>query len=94
VTLATLGLVVARLRAAHETIEQISAYPVDRIPEALRISRATLEVIRQNLVIALITVGALLAGVLMREVNMAGRMLVHELLVLIVILNGMRLMRA
>lgn len=28
--LATLALVAARLRAAHETIEQLSAYPVDR----------------------------------------------------------------
>ena len=65
-----------------------------RIPEALRISRATLRVIRQNLAIALVTVGLLLAGVLMREVNMAGGMLVHEASVLVVILNGMRPLRA
>jgi Cd2+/Zn2+-exporting ATPase len=65
-----------------------------RIPEALRISRATLRVIRQNLALALVTVGLLLSGVLLREVNMAGGMLVHEASVLVVILNGMRLLRA
>jgi Cd2+/Zn2+-exporting ATPase len=67
---------------------------LDRIPEALRISRATVRVVRQNLVIALATVGVLLAGVLLGHVNMAGGMLVHEVSVLVVILNGMRLMRA
>ncbi len=65
-----------------------------KIADALRISRKTGNVIRQNLVIAVATVALLLAGVLVREVNMAGGMLVHELSVLIVILNGMRLMRA
>ena len=67
---------------------------LERIPEALRISRATLRVIRQNLVIAVLTVAFLLAGVAMREVDMAGGMMIHELSVLVVILNGMRLMRA
>jgi Cd2+/Zn2+-exporting ATPase len=65
-----------------------------RIVDALRISRRTNRVIRQNLAIAVVTVGFLLAGVMMKEVNMAGGMLVHEASVLIVILNGMRLMRA
>jgi Cd2+/Zn2+-exporting ATPase len=67
---------------------------LDRIPEALRISRATVRVVRQNLAIALATVGVLLAGVLIGQVNMAGGMLVHEISVLVVIFNGMRLMRA
>ena len=67
---------------------------LELIPEALRISRMSLRIIRQNLVIALLTVAFLLAGVLMREVNMAGGMLVHQISVLIVILNGMRLLRA
>ena len=66
----------------------------ERIVDALRISRKTRSVIRQNLVIALGTVALLLTGVMMREVNMAGGMLVHEASVLVVILNGMRLMRA
>ena len=65
-----------------------------KIADALRVSRKTTGVIRQNLVIAVATVALLLAGVLMGEVNMAGGMLVHELSVLVVILNGMRLLRA
>lgn len=65
-----------------------------RIVDAVRISRKTTGVIRQNLAIALLTVAFLLTGVMMREVNMAGGMLVHEIAVLVVILNGMRLMRA
>lgn len=65
-----------------------------RIVDAVRISRKTSAVVQQNLAIALLTVAFLLAGVMMREVNMAGGMLIHEASVLIVILNGMRLMRA
>ena len=64
-----------------------------KIPEAIRISRATMRNIRQNVVVALATVTLLLAGVLLGEVHMAGGMLVHEASVLLVILNGMRLLR-
>jgi Cd2+/Zn2+-exporting ATPase len=65
-----------------------------KIAEAMRLSRATVGNIRQNVVIALTTVAALLAGVLLGEVHMAAGMFVHELSVLVVILNGMRLLRA
>jgi Cd2+/Zn2+-exporting ATPase len=65
-----------------------------RIPEAIRLSRTTLRNIRQNVAVALVTVGALLAGVLAGEVHMAGGMFVHQASVLLVILNAMRLMRA
>ncbi|HYP59562.1 MAG TPA: hypothetical protein VEQ36_03965, partial [Thermomicrobiales bacterium] len=61
--------------------------------EAVAISKATMRNIRQNVTIALAAVSALLAGVLVGEIHMAGGMLVHEASVLIVILNGMRLMR-
>jgi Cd2+/Zn2+-exporting ATPase len=64
-----------------------------KIPEAMAISRATLGNMRQNLVIALVTVVGLLAGVFSGHVHMAGGMLVHQLSVLIVIANGMRLLR-
>jgi Zn2+/Cd2+-exporting ATPase len=67
---------------------------LSKIPEALRLSRMTLRIIRQNLGIAMVTVAALLLGVLLGEVNMAGGMLVHEISILVVILNGMRLLRA
>jgi Cd2+/Zn2+-exporting ATPase len=64
-----------------------------KLPEALRLSRATLRNIHQNVLIALATVAGLLIGVLLGEIHMAGGMLVHEASVLIVILNGMRLLR-
>ncbi|SFJ54141.1 hypothetical protein [Aerobium aerolatum] len=59
----------------------------------MAISRATLGNMRQNLVIALVTVAGLLAGVFSGDIHMAGGMLVHQLSVLIVIANGMRLLR-
>lgn len=65
-----------------------------KIPEAIRLSKATLRNIRQNVSIALVTVAALLAGVFLGRVDMAGGMFVHELSVLVVIVNGMRLLRA
>lgn len=62
-----------------------------KIPEALRLSKRTLANIHQNVGVALITVAALLIGVFAGSVNMAGGMLIHELSVMLVILNGMRL---
>jgi Zn2+/Cd2+-exporting ATPase len=64
-----------------------------KVPEAIRLSKATLKNIRQNLAVALITVTLLLAGVLLGRVHMAGGMFVHQISVLIVIANGMRLLR-
>jgi Zn2+/Cd2+-exporting ATPase len=65
-----------------------------KIAEAIKLSRATLRTIRQNVVIALLVVAGLLLGVLLGEVHMAGGMLIHELSVLVVIANAMRLLRA
>lgn len=71
----------------------LMADDLNKVPEAIRLSKATLRNIHQNLAIALITVTFLLAGVLLNEVHMAGGMLVHQASVLIVIFNGMRLLR-
>ena len=65
-----------------------------KINEAVEVSRATLRNMRQNLVIALLTVAGLLAGVFAGHVHMAAGMLIHQLSVLIVIANGMRLLRS
>jgi Cd2+/Zn2+-exporting ATPase len=65
-----------------------------KIAEAIRLSRATLQTIRQNVVIALLVVASLLLGVLLGQVHMAGGMLIHELSVLVVIANAMRLLRS
>jgi len=64
-----------------------------KVNEAIEVAKATLRNMRQNLVIALVTVAGLLFGVFAGEVHMAGGMLIHQLSVLVVILNGMRLMR-
>lgn len=63
-----------------------------KIPEAIRLSRATLRTIRQNIAIAVVTVAALLAGVALGDIRMAGGMAVHELAILVVVLNSLRLL--
>lgn len=64
-----------------------------KLPEAIRLAKRTVSVMRQNIAIALITVVVLLVGVFAGGVTMAVGMLVHEGSVLIVILNAMRLLR-
>ncbi|MBB1482965.1 cation-translocating P-type ATPase [Tessaracoccus sp. MC1865] len=66
---------------------------LSRIPDAISLAKRTAGVMRANIVIALITVGTLLAGVLFGGVTMAIGMLVHEASVLVVIVNAMRLLR-
>ena len=65
----------------------------DQLLQARTIARATLWNMAQNTAIALITVAVLLAGVVGGVVHMASGMLVHEISVLVVILNAMRLIR-
>ncbi len=65
-----------------------------RLPHALGLAKATARNMRQNIVIALGVVLILLASVLFSEwMNMSIGMLVHEASILVVILNGMRLLR-
>ncbi|GAA3773969.1 cation-translocating P-type ATPase [Microbacterium kribbense] len=64
-----------------------------KLPEAISLARRTVNNMRQNIVIALVTVALLLLGVLLGGVTMAVGMLVHEASVLIVIANAMRLLR-
>ncbi|TDC61745.1 cation-translocating P-type ATPase [Actinomadura sp. GC306] len=64
-----------------------------KLPRAVGLARRTVAVMRQNIAVALGTVGALLAGVLLGGITMAAGMLVHELSVLVVIGNAMRLLR-
>lgn len=63
------------------------------LPRALRLARRTSGVMRQNVVIAVAVVALLIAGVLAGGVTMALGMLVHEVSVLVVIINAMRLLR-
>ena len=64
-----------------------------KLPHAIAVARRTVRVMRQNIAIALVTVGLLLAGVIAGGVTMAAGMLVHEASVLVVIVNAMRLLR-
>lgn len=64
------------------------------LPDALRLARRTVRTMRQNVAVALGTVGLLLAGVLAGGVTMSLGMLVHEASVLVVVVNAMRLLRS
>jgi len=64
---------------------------IERVPQAIGLSRRIMGVVRQNVAFAVAVVLALLIGVVTRHVFLAGGMLVHEASVLLVILNGMRL---
>lgn len=64
-----------------------------KLPEAISLARRTVNNMRQNIAIALITVSLLLLGVLIGGVTMSIGMLVHEASVLVVIANAMRLLR-
>ncbi len=64
-----------------------------KLPEAISLARRTVATMRQNIVIAVTTVVLLLLGVLLGGVTMAIGMLVHEVSVLVVIVNAMRLLR-
>lgn len=66
---------------------------LSRLPHAIRLAKKTVSIMHQNIAIALGTVALLVAGVLMAGVTMSLGMLVHELSVLVVILNAMRLLR-
>lgn len=65
-----------------------------RLPHALGLTKATANNMLQNIIIAVGVVLILLASVFFSEwMNMSIGMLVHEVSILVVILNGMRLLR-
>jgi Cd2+/Zn2+-exporting ATPase len=64
-----------------------------KLPEAISLARRTVANMRQNIAIALTTVSLLLLGVLLGGVTMTIGMLAHEVSVLVVIINAMRLLR-
>lgn len=66
---------------------------IDQLVHAYSLAKATVRNMKQNTVIALGTVVLLLTGVLFQKVFMATGMLVHEVSVLVVIINAVRLVR-
>jgi Cd2+/Zn2+-exporting ATPase len=65
----------------------------DQLVHAYSLAKATVRNMQQNTFIAIGTVVLLLTGVLLRQVFMSTGMLVHEISVLVVILNAIRLVR-
>ncbi len=66
---------------------------ISRLPHALGLTKATVRNMKQNIVIAVGVVLLLFAGLFFGNwVNMSIGMLVHEASILVVIINGMRLM--
>ena len=64
-----------------------------KLPESISLAKRTVNVMKQNIAISLITVVLLVVGVFAGGVTMSLGMLVHEGSVLVVILNAMRLLR-
>ena len=65
-----------------------------RLPHALGLTKATARNMRQNIVIAVGVIVILLASVFLSEwMNMSIGMLAHEASILVVVVNGMRLLR-
>ncbi len=64
---------------------------MEQLAHGFTISKATYRVMLQNTAIALLTVALLLGGVLYGYIHLASGMLIHEVSILLVILNAMRL---
>ena len=85
---------VAGTDVAMETADVVlMADNLDKLVYMLKLSKATVLNMKQNMVLAIGTVVLLLMGVLTKNVNLASGMLIHELSVLLVILNAIRLVR-
>lgn len=63
------------------------------LSHAIGLSRATVNNMKQNIYFALAVAGILLIGVLFKTVNLSFGMLIHELSVLLVIINAVRLLK-
>lgn len=80
--------------AAMETADVVlMGDKLHHIPYAHALSKATIRNMKQNMFFAVGTVALLLTGVLIGKVFLTSGMLIHELSVLAVIVNAMRLIR-
>ncbi|MEC5424554.1 cation-translocating P-type ATPase [Virgibacillus sp. C22-A2] len=96
IALADVGLAMgaACTDAAMETADVVlMADKLSKIPYAYELAKATVSNMKQNMLFAVGTVALLLAGVLLGKIFLASGMLIHELSVLLVILNAIRLVR-
>lgn len=78
---------------AMETADAVlMSNEIRKLSYAIGLSRATVINMKQNIYFAIIVVGMLLIGVLSKTVFLSFGMLVHELSVLVVIINAIRLL--
>lgn len=68
-------------------------FDLAKLPVALTIAKRMVANMNQNIAIAILTVALLFGGLFAGYVHMASGMLIHELSILIVIINGMRLLK-
>lgn len=66
---------------------------LDKLPYAVSLAKATVRNMKQNTYFSLATVALLLLGVLTGNIHLASGMLIHEISVLAVILNAVRLVQ-
>ncbi|MEQ6377671.1 cation-translocating P-type ATPase [Bacillaceae bacterium S4-13-56] len=66
---------------------------IEKLPYSIGISKATITNMKQNITFAVVVVMSLLIGVLTKTVFLASGMLIHEVSVLIVIINAIRLLK-
>lgn len=94
IALADVGMAmgVAGTDVAMETADVVlMSDQLNRIPYAHALAKATVRNMKQNMFFAVGTVAILLAGVLLGKVFLASGMLIHELSVLLVVINAVRL---
>jgi Cd2+/Zn2+-exporting ATPase len=92
---ADLGIAVGGVGSdvAMETADVILlSAEIGKLGYAVGLSRATVHNVKQNIVFAIFVAVLLLAGVLIKTVNLSFGMLVHEFSVLLVIINAVRLL--
>ncbi len=66
---------------------------IRKLATAFGLSKATVSNMQQNILFALFVAGTLLAGVLIKTINLSIGMLIHEISVFLVIVNAARLLR-
>lgn len=92
---ADLGIAIggAGTDVAMETADVVlMSAEIKKLSYAVGLSRATVRNMKQNIYFALFVAALLLAGVLIKTVNLSFGMLVHEVSVLLVIINAVRLL--
>jgi Cd2+/Zn2+-exporting ATPase len=92
---ADLGIAIggAGTDVAMETADVVlMSAEIKKLSHAIGLSRATVRNMKQNIYFAILVAVLLLAGVLIKTVNLSFGMLIHELSVLLVILNAVRLL--